>query len=201
MVNQKYYPLTKIILNPVICVENLFSDEELDKLCQQLDNLKIQPAFVGGIEPNEENATHKIRKSNICFIEEDSFNWVYDKLNTAVNYVNTTNYNKILYGIEPIQYTEYDSSYNGFYAIHKDENQFEVNIGLLRKLSFTMQLSREEDYTGGCLIVHSSNNESVISSKKFGNITFFDSSIPHEVTPVETGTRKSLVGWVVGPRV
>jgi PKHD-type hydroxylase len=199
LVNQKYYPLTKIKLNPVICVENLFSDEELEKLCQQLDNLKIQPAFVGGIEPSADDETHKIRKSNICFIEEDSFNWVYDKLTTAVNYVNSTNYNKTLYGIEPLQYTEYDSSYNGFYATHKDENEFEINIGLLRKLSFTMQLSREEDYTGGSLIIH--NNEPIISSKKFGNITFFDSSIPHEVTPVETGIRKSLVGWIVGPRV
>ena len=143
--------------------------------------------------------THKIRKSNISFIEDDSFNWVYDKLVTAVKYVNETNYNKVLYGIEPLQYTEYDSSYQGFYGIHKDENESEVNIGLLRKLSFTMQLSDPKDYTGGDLVIHS--NDRINGTKKLGDITFFDSMTPHEVLPVESGFRKSLVGWVVGPRI
>jgi len=34
--------------------------------------------------------------------------------------VNATNFNKILYGIEPLQYAEYDSKYSGFYGVHPD---------------------------------------------------------------------------------
>jgi PKHD-type hydroxylase len=198
LVNQKYYPLYNIkTVNPVVCVENLFTIEEIEKIVNQLATVKIIPAFIGNSFDYDE--THKIRKSNISFIEDDSFNWVYDKLVTAVKYVNETNYNKVLYGIEPLQYTEYDSSYQGFYGIHKDENESEVNIGLLRKLSFTMQLSDPKDYTGGDLVIHS--NDRINGTKKLGDITFFDSMTPHEVLPVESGFRKSLVGWVVGPRV
>lgn len=199
MVNQKYYPLCTIKdVQPVLCVENLFSNDELQKLLIELKQVSILPAFVG----NNFNVveTYKIRKSNISFIEDKSFNWVYDKLITAVNHVNTTNYNKLLYGIEPLQYTEYDCVYNGFYGIHKDEFEVEVSTALLRKLSFTMQLTPEHEYTGGELIIHN-NNQKIIGSKKFGDITFFDSLIYHEVTPVTSGFRKSLVGWVVGPRV
>jgi predicted 2-oxoglutarate/Fe(II)-dependent dioxygenase YbiX len=199
LVNQKYYPLCNIKNSqPVLCVENLFTADELHKLLAQLKQISIIPAFVG--DEFDTNATNKIRKSNVCFIEDVSFNWVYDKLITAVNHVNNTNYNRVLYGIEPLQYTEYDSAYNGFYGVHRDENAIEISNALLRKLSFTMQLTSEHEYTGGELIIHI-NDTKIIGSKKFGDITFFDSLIPHEVTPVNSGFRKSLVGWVVGPRV
>jgi PKHD-type hydroxylase len=63
-----------------------------------------------------------------------------------------------------------------------------------------MQLTNEHEYTGGELIIHI-NDKKIIGSKKLGDITFFDSLISHEVTPVKTGFRRSLVGWIVGPRV
>ena len=36
--------------------------------------------------------------------------------------------------------------------------------------------------------------------KSRGTVIVFDSRTPHRVTPVESGIRKSLVGWVVGKR-
>ena len=36
--------------------------------------------------------------------------------------------------------------------------------------------------------------------KQKGIIAFFDSRTPHRVRKVKSGMRKSLVGWVVGPR-
>ena len=36
--------------------------------------------------------------------------------------------------------------------------------------------------------------------KTRGTVIVFDSRTPHRVTPVESGIRKSLVGWVVGKR-
>ena len=37
------------------------------------------------------------------------------------------------------------------------------------------------------------------ADKKIGSLTIFNSMILHEVTPVTTGIRKSLVGWAIGP--
>jgi PKHD-type hydroxylase len=36
--------------------------------------------------------------------------------------------------------------------------------------------------------------------KQKGTIAFFDSRTPHRVKKVKSGVRKSLVGWVIGPR-
>lgn len=203
MVNQQYYPLFNSgDAEPVLCVENFFSDEELNTLNTQLEKVNALPALIGGVDPTKETyskieaKTNKIRRSNISFLTKPEFNWVYDKLIIAIKHVNHTNYNKTLYGIEPLQYTEYDSTYRGFYGIHVDENVKDVTSGMNRKLSFTLQLSKESDYIGGEVII---NN--IIASKQYGSITFFDSLIPHEVTPVTSGFRKSLVGWVLGPRV
>jgi PKHD-type hydroxylase len=203
LVNQFYYPLFKNEIQPVLTVENLFSEEEMDKLLDQLSKITATAAIVGSEKPISEKhyeeiriKTHEIRKSNVSFLEDAEFDWLYDKLIVAVNHVNTTNYHKHLYGIEPLQYTEYDSEYSGFYGPHVDDVD-SIN-GLKRTLSFTMQLS--EGYSGGELLVYHNGN-TITGDKTKGSITFFDSSLVHEVKPLTSGFRKSLVGWVLGPRV
>ena len=69
----------------------------------------------------------------------------------------------------------------------------------VRKISLSLQLSDASEYEGGELLVtHGSKPD--VARKNRGSITFFPSYIMHEVTPVTKGTRKSIVGWVTGPR-
>jgi len=68
-----------------------------------------------------------------------------------------------------------------------------------RKLSFSLQLSDEKEYDGGELQFHE-NGESWFASKQRGSLIIFDSRLNHRVRTVKAGVRKSLVGWVVGPR-
>lgn len=203
------YNLNKgFVLNQVQCIEEGFSVEEIDKLNSQLALLNPYAATVGppatSLEEYEKSVidSHKIRKSNICFIDTDSveFSWVYEKLSYYINYVNTNNYRKFLYGIEPLQYGEYDSKYNGFYGVHVDSRTSDIHSMTNRSLSFSVQLCSEDEYGGGELLIHDGIGV-MKASKKKGSITFFDSLIQHEVTPVTSGFRKSLVGWVHGPRV
>lgn len=197
MVNQQYYPLLNIEnKQEVLCVENLFSKEELSKIISMCDAL---PKLQGKVGELEGEAASEKRKSNINFLDGEEFSWIYAKLSIAINHVNLTNFNKILYGIEPIQYSEYDSGYSGFYGIHVDVNP-DTQLALRRSLSFSMQLSDSPTYTGGELNIYY-KDKNVVANKRIGDITFFDSSYPHEVTPVTSGIRKSLVGWVLGPRV
>lgn len=197
MVNQQYYPLFNIEnKQEVLCVENLFSKEELSKIifmCNQLPKLQGKVGELVG------DSLAEIRKSNINFLHGDEFNWIYDKLCIAINHVNATNFNKVLYAVEPIQYSEYDFGYAGFYGIHVDVNP-DSQLALRRSLSFSMQLSDIDTYTGGELKVYY-KDKTIVANKNIGDITFFDSSYPHEVTLVTSGIRKSLVGWVIGPRV
>jgi PKHD-type hydroxylase len=61
-------------------------------------------------------------------------------------------------------------------------------------------MSSPEDYEGGELLIYDGNT-TYTANKKYGSITFFDSRMLHEVTPVTSGFRKSIVGWILGPRV
>lgn len=70
----------------------------------------------------------------------------------------------------------------------------------VRKLSFSLQLSEEAEYEGGELEVTDSENKKHTISQRLGTIVFFDSRVVHRVKPVTQGERRSIVGWVVGPR-
>ncbi len=71
---------------------------------------------------------------------------------------------------------------------------------LIRKLSFSLQLSDPDDYEGGNVQLLDENNKIYVAPRQRGSIIFFDSRTKHRVLKVTKGVRKSIVGWVVGPR-
>ena len=101
-----------------------------------------------------------------------------------------------------IQYTQYNKG--DFYNWHTDMDICDINEPdqLVRKLSFTLQLTNEDEYTGGNLEFADFDDSSYrfLVPKSRGTVIVFDSRTPHRVTPIESGIRKSLVGWVVGKR-
>jgi PKHD-type hydroxylase len=70
----------------------------------------------------------------------------------------------------------------------------------VRKLSFSLQLSDPEDYTGGEVQFLDNSRKTFFAPKQRGTLILFDSRTPHRVRKVKSGIRKSLVGWVVGKR-
>lgn len=139
------------------------------------------------------------------------------------HYIKRANDENFLYDIknidgETIQYTEY---YPGnFYTWHTDggielefkpqkvvssfernvDDFIDKNIEYVRKLSFSLQLSDPDEYTGGDLQFMTNDRQTFFAPKQKGSIVIFDSRVPHRVRKVKTGLRRSLVGWVVGPR-
>jgi len=95
--------------------------------------------------------------------------------------------------------------------INQGENLAILNGEYIRKLSFSIQLSDPEDYEGGELEFKANNygserrgdftlDDTFFTPNKKGTIIIFDSRVRHRVCEVKSGIRKSLVGWVVGPR-
>ena len=74
------------------------------------------------------------------------------------------------------------------------------NTEMIRKLSFTIQLSDPDDYEGGNVILLSEEGNKYVAPRQKGTIILFDSRTQHCVNKVKKGVRKSIVGWVVGPR-
>jgi PKHD-type hydroxylase len=75
-----------------------------------------------------------------------------------------------------------------------------INCELVRKLSFSLQLSNPDDYEGGQFQLLDETGKSYIAPRQRGTIILFDSRAQHRVRPVTKGIRKSIVGWTVGPR-
>lgn len=77
-------------------------------------------------------------------------------------------------------------------------------VGKVRKLSMTVNLNNSNDYVGGDLKFdlgpHTPGNRYIVceEAKNQGSIIIFPSFLSHQVTPVEKGTRYSLVMWSVG---
>jgi hypothetical protein len=142
------------------------------------------------------------------------FLWYYVKKS------NDTNFLYDIYDIDndSLQYAEYSSG--GQYKWHTDtlidyrytpklpkgeglnisKDLQNLSGECVRKLSFSLQLSDINEYTGGELQIMNDMGELVTVPKSLGSFIVFDSRSKHRVRPVKSGIRKSIVGWVVGPR-
>ena len=141
------------------------------------------------------------------------------------HYVQRANRENFLYDLrnidgESLQYTRYGEGQ--FYGWHNDAglatqykpqsvgnrgngqenvNDFiNENCEMVRKLSFSIQLSAPDDYEGGNVQLLDESGNNYIAPRQRGCIVLFDSRTQHRVLKVTKGTRKSIVGWVVGPR-
>jgi predicted 2-oxoglutarate/Fe(II)-dependent dioxygenase YbiX len=88
-----------------------------------------------------------------------------------------------------IRYTK-----GGQYKVHIDRGE-----GLPRKFSFSIPLN--DTYEGGAFDVYTTNKASSRRrvTQNIGKAIFFDSRLPHAVTPVTEGTRYVIVGWINDP--
>lgn len=189
------YPVkTENLFNePFAWSTDTFSNEELDLIVRLGKELPMQDAGVN----NTGIASLDTRRSKISWIKpEINTEFIFRRVAEIVNRLNDNFYKYDLTEMEDIQFSEYDESYQGMYANHTDDG-FE---GYGRKLSFSLQLSDEDEYEGGDLLFYRFKaNSPLYAPKKKGMIVIFPSWTIHEVAPVTKGTRYSLVGWVHGP--
>lgn len=206
-------------VEPYYVKNNFLNDSEIDKIKELSSFIEPENGQIGtdccdhknndlnshiknvGVGKNE-----SIRKSILRWIQlDDDTNWLYKKIILSVKEVNSVNFDYILTFIEMLQFTEYNEHQGGMYKKHNDCGSSDdmSNSVDIRKLSFSIQLSDDNDYVGGDLILYNKENENQckIMDRKKGSIIFFCSDIEHEVTPVTKGTRYSLVGWVNGPNL
>lgn len=172
---------------------NGFTVDELARIEEYCENnLTIDYGTVGSVEQPDE-----YRKSKVGWIgNNDEIGWLYDRMAWIVRQLNSQFYNYDLYGfVEDFQYTIYDGSEQGFYDWHIDCGANDVSP---RKFSMVLQLSDPKDYDGGELQIMVDKGPEIAPKEK-GTVIAFPSFRLHRVTPVVSGTRKSIVIWVTGP--
>lgn len=170
-----------------------FTDEEIAQIIAYGDSLPKQRALVGGAEKSVES---DYRKSEIAWIDQtQEASWIYDKITPLVQEANYQMWNYDLWGYQDsIQYTTYYDQ-GGHYDWHADVGPNMSN----RKLSCVIQLSEPDEYEGGELQLNTGAGITTIPRQK-GMTVMFSSFVLHRVTPVLSGTRKTLVVWMAGPQ-
>ena len=176
-----------------IALDKIFTNQELNEIVTQADQVKKVSSTVGS------GAVSDYRVCDIAWLESDEiesdFDWIYATLADAISQANNEHFQFDLTYLTALQYTVYNGNDHSNYQKHLDVGRQFPN----RKLSFSVQLSDDAEYTGGDLRFHYIKNQPEVAPREKGTVVFFPSWIVHDVTPVTQGKRRSLVGWVNGP--
>jgi PKHD-type hydroxylase len=151
----------------------------------------------------------KLRNSNIAWLNDK---WIYNAIHPYVHEANRrAGWNFEWDWSESCQFTKYNKKQ--FYDWHKDswehpyDNLNDLNIhNKIRKLSVTVSLSNESEYSGGELEfgLNEENPDKKTKTvilkeiKEKGSLVVFPSFLWHRVRKVTKGTRYSLVIWNLG---
>lgn len=176
------------------------------EFCKQLVTLALQTAPTSAVVGNAQNqrADESIRRSQVRWLskQDPRFANLFHIIEKTVNEGNKNAFGFDLSYYNDVQFTEYDSAYEGHYSWHQDTEWANYTFHQ-RKLSLVIQLSNENDYTGGDLeflkedCLELPKYEDI---RKQGTIILFPSFLKHRVTPVTSGVRYSLVTWIEGPK-
>jgi len=170
-----------------------FSESWCKEVIKNAENLKIQKASI-------QDGNNNNRSSRVAWIKENEE--LYKSLENIIYGHNAkAGWNFDIREFEPFQYTIYEKG--DHYNWHIDSHTKPYNNGSIRKISFTLCLN--DEYEGGQFEIASLNpkgiDQNIRFDKKFtiGTVISFPSFSWHKVHPVTKGTRKVLVGWIVGP--
>lgn len=179
--------------------EDFFTNEELQILKNLPEWSDQNQAQVGGLSTNGGIIQTNIRRTKVSWMVPNNDNlFFWNKMSMVVSEVNRRFFGFDLTGFyEPAQLGCYLSNESGFYDWHTDAVSKDAKVP--RKLSVTLLLSDPSEFTGGELQIKATSNDAINVEQKAGRAWFFPSYMLHKVTPVTSGTRKSIVLWVGGP--
>jgi PKHD-type hydroxylase len=175
-----------------------FTKEECEKIIEIGKRRNQIEGLVGDNDVTNTRVDKAIRRGTVAWIEPTpETEWIYKKLTDIVYHANKEGFKQDLNHIDELQFATYDQSNEGFYRKHVD-TAWENPERSIRKLSIVVQLTDPAEYEGGELKLHTAHDPDIMD-KEQGKVIIFPSWTLHEVTPVTSGTRRSMVAWVCGP--
>jgi PKHD-type hydroxylase len=178
-----------------VYLHNAFTVEECELIKNIGNKLELTDGNIFDNDSSTFNKTIRSSKINNLNSSKEENAWIFKKCTDLVTTINSEFWNFDLEYISNLQYTVY-GSLGDHYDFHIDTLPSNPQY---RKLSFTILLDDPADFTGGNLEIIDSVTP-VNTNAKQGTIIFFPSFMMHRVTPITSGTRRSLVGWVCGPQ-
>lgn len=174
-------------------MNKVFTPEECQKI---IDLANSKPKMMAEVNNTQQSYNPDLRKNKIVWIDynDGDLAWAYRKLIDVGTKLNDQYFKFDLYGIgEKLQFSEYSEPGDGFKShIDKTFN------GVIRKLTLVVQLTDPKEYEGSNLLLHIGSIPDVMKNDQ-GTVLAFPGYALHEVTPLISGTRYTLVVWFTGP--
>ena len=185
-----------VLSGALVAWQGLLTDDELDAIVRLGDSLALEKAelSVGGI------GYENIRSTQVAWLERNrETEMLYRRMEDAVLALNSRYFRFDLSGLADLQYALYGGPEGGHFDWHKDYGRDPADpLREPRKLTLSLQLSDPSDYQG-CELQVRAGNKIDIAPKARGSLVAFPANVLHQVTPILSGVRKSLVLWAVGP--
>lgn len=184
--------------------KDLFSPEECDRIIEYFKKQTYSNATVIDKEKSSGNDVKgmrsiDIREGHVVFLKHDDpeTQFAFQKLFYSAIWAN---FGWSILPLRHLQVSEYSAEVDGgFYKRHRD---IIMGTNPQRIITSVTQLSKPGTYAGSDLIFDKTSNmpptEQYVNQ---GDTIFFTAIEPHEVTPILSGVRYSLVGWFEGPQI
>ena len=171
----------------------LWEGELEQDLCEQIiaygNSLDLKEGVAGG------EINHDKRKSKIGWVPQ--VHWIKAITSMYGYLANDQAWCFDINNQDGIQFTNYGIGEH--YNAHIDTFALEDDM---RKISLIIQLNKPEDYEGGEFLFWDGDESSTVKGfEKQGSILVFPSFLMHQVTPVTSGKRHSIVSWFTGPQM
>lgn len=170
-----------------------WTSELPDGVCDQIVeyglSLKDEEGQAGdAVQPDK-------RKSRIAWVQPN--HWISGIVTHYAFLANAQAWNFNIEREDGIQFTKY--GVGEFYEAHMDTFKLQDNM---RKVSIVIQLTDPKDYEGGDFVFIDGDDEFKPKGfSKRGSVLVFPSFLMHQVKPITSGTRHSIVSWFIGPKL
>jgi len=175
-----------------------------ERIINDVQVLPVQDARIGD-QHGAGNISSNVRRTKIRFIQvaDQRFSYIFDILwKTAIS-ANDDFFQFNISRLTYLQFAEYNANELAEYKAHHDVFWMNGDPVYHRKLSAVIQLSPEDSYTGGEFEIVDSgvkHRPPADDVRKQGTILYMPSFLLHQVKPVTSGIRYSLVAWFDGKK-
>ena len=174
-----------------------YDDVLTKQQCKQIIDVGYQIGFEDakiGTQQDSDYHDPNIRNCKIASMPFKTMLWLEDLLTNAIAEINNFNFRFDIHGFSDLEVIHYNQG--TYFKRHTDN--FINDVEYQRKLTFIFQLTDPDEYVGGDLIVYTHKDAERVSRKQ-GSLIVFPSYTMHEVDELLSGTRYSMIGWVMGP--
>lgn len=157
----------------MIFKKNIFSNDECQKIINYTNN---------GLNPCRYTINAPIKPQCFELTYNDITKWIYDKIYNTFNELIGIEYYDVKVPFSILKYNEgFELEYHVHKTVQKPNTKWIVAVLL------------NDDFKGGEHICYDEDNNKINFDFNIGDVVFYESFIPHEVTTIFEGVRWSMV--------